>query len=321
MTTASSAPMPSIRNLVSLFAAVFLCATALAAEPPRARHVFIVSFDQGAPAGIEKADMPVFKSMAEEGAHTWEAYTIVPSLTLPSHTSMLTGVGIQKHQVDWNDLVPEKGLVKVPTIFSIAKKSGLVTAMVVAKNKFRTLDLPGSLDAFILPPDPSSASVAAAFADMVGKLKPDLCFIHFGEPDVAGHAHGMFSPEKMKALADSDAALAVVVKAIKDAGLLDTSVIILTADHGGHDRTAEELAQMAKAGLPPQPGTHGSSSPEDVTIPWIAWGAGARKHFTITAAVVQYDTAATALWLLGIPVPESFWGRPVTSAFGSRAGG
>ena len=321
MTTASSAPMPSIRNLVSLFAAVFLCATALAAEPPRARHVFIVSFDQGAPAGIEKADMPVFKSMAEEGAHTWEAYTIVPSLTLPSHTSMLTGVGIQKHQVDWNDLVPEKGLVKVPTIFSIAKKSGLVTAMVVAKNKFRTLDLPGSLDAFILPPDPSSASVAAAFADMIGKLKPDLCFIHFGEPDVAGHAHGMFSPEKMKALADSDAALAVVVKAIKDAGLLDTSVIILTADHGGHDRTAEELAQMAKAGLPPQPGTHGSSSPEDVTIPWIAWGTGVRKHFTITAAVVQYDTAATALWLLGIPVPESFWGRPVTSAFGSRAGG
>ena len=313
--------MLSIRNLASLFAAVFICAMAPASEPPRARHVFIVSFDQGAPAGMEKADMPVFKSMAEEGAHTWEAYTIVPSVTLPAHTSMLTGVGVQKHQVTWNDLDPEKGLVKVPTIFSIAKKSGFATAMVVAKNKFRTLDLPGSLDAFILPADPSSASVAAAFAGMVGKLKPNLCFIHFGEPDVAGHAHGMFSQEKMKALADSDAALAVVVKAIKDAGLLDTSVIILTADHGGHDRSAEEIAQMAKAGLPPQPGTHGSASPEDVTIPWIAWGAGVRKHFTITSAVVQYDTAATAIWLLGIPVPESFWGRPVTSAFDARTGG
>jgi len=30
---------------------------------------------------------------------------------------------------------------------------------------------------------------------------------------------------------------------------------------------------------------------------------------------VQYDTAATALWLLQVPLPESFWGRPVTSAF------
>ena len=37
----------------------------------------------------------------------------------------------------------------------------------------------------------------------------------------------------------------------------------------------------------------------------------------ITAAVVQYDTAATALWLLNVPLPENFWGRPVTSAFQS----
>ena len=312
--------MFSNRSLAGLFLAVFLCAWASAAEPPRAQHVFIVSFDQGAPAGIQKADMPVFKSMAEEGAHTWEAYTIVPSVTLPAHASMLTGVGVQKHQVGWNDLNPEKGLVKVPTIFSIAKKAGLTTAMVVSKEKFHTLELPGSVDSFLLPADHTSASIAAAFAEMVVKLKPNLCLIHFGDPDVAGHAHGMFSPEKMKALADSDTALAAVVKAIKDAGLLDTSVIILTADHGGHDRTAAELAQMAKPGVPPQPGTHGSASPEDVTIPWIAWGTGVHKHFTITAPVIQYDTAATALWLLGIPVPESFWGRPVTTAFDGRTG-
>ncbi len=307
--------MRLFQSLACLLAVSLIFRQATAAESTGVRNVFIVSFDQGAPAGIEKADMPVLKSMASEGAHTWDAFTIVPSLTLPAHTSMLTGVGIQKHQVDWNDLVPEKGLVKVPTIFSIAKREGFVTAMVVAKNKFRTLDLPGSLDAFILPSDPDSSAVAAAFAAMVGKLKPNLCFIHFGEPDVAGHAHGMFSPEKMKALAQSDEALAAIVKAIKDAGLLDTSVIILTADHGGHDRTPEENEQMAKAGKPAQPGTHGSSSPEDVTIPWIAWGKGVRKHFTITAPVVQYDTSATALWLLGIPLPESFWGRPVTSAF------
>jgi len=40
-----------------------------------------------------------------------------------------------------------------------------------------------------------------------------------------------------------------------------------------------------------------------------------RKDFNITAPVVQYDTAATALWLLDFPVPEGFWGRPVPSAF------
>ncbi len=307
--------MSPSRILSGLLAAFFLAGTAPATASPRARHVFIVSFDQGGPASMDKARMPELKRMAAEGAHTWQAFTIVPSLTLPSHTSMLTGVGIQKHQVDWNELEPEKGMVQVPTIFSLAKKQGLTTAMFVAKTKFKTLQLPGSLDAFVVPPSPDAAHVAAAFIAAWEKLRPNLCFIHFGDPDVEGHAHGIYSPEKMRALAECDAALKMVRDAVGRAGLLDSSVFILTADHGGHDRSPEENAARAKAGLPPQPGTHGSSSPEDVTIPWIAWGAGVKSHFTITAPVVQYDTAATALWLLGVPLPESFWGRPVTSAF------
>jgi arylsulfatase A-like enzyme len=155
---------------------------------------------------------------------------------------------------------------------------------------------------------------------MVGKMKPNLCFIHFGEPDVAGHAYGMFSPEKMNALANSDVALGKIVKAIKESGLLETSVIILTADHGGHDVTPEGSGQTSSPGQSPVHGTHGSASAEDVTIPWIAWGTSVRKHLAITAPVVQYDTAATALWLLGISIPENFWGRPVTSAFEEKTG-
>jgi predicted AlkP superfamily pyrophosphatase or phosphodiesterase len=276
-------------------------------EEPRAAHVFIISFDQGAPAGIQKADMPLFKEMVSTGAHSWEASTIVPSLTLPSHTSMLTGVGIQKHQIDWNNYEPGKGLVKVPTIFSLAKEKGFSTAMFVAKEKFQHLNLPGSVDRFVFPKDDNTCgSVARHFAEDVETLKPALCFIHFGDPDVKGHEFGINSPEKMQAFADTDKALKVIRDAVDKAGLTSTSVFILTADHGCHDiKDSNGITR----------GTHGSSSPEDVTIPWVVWGKGVKPGFTITAPVVQYDTAATALWLLGVPVPESFWGRPVTSAF------
>src|SRR5665213_847498 len=140
-------------------------AAVLADNSPRVHHVFIISFDQGNPDLIEKADMPVFHKMAAEGAHTWEAYTIIPSLTLPSHTSMLTGVGPQKHQVLWNDYEPEKGPVKVPTIFSIAKEHGFVTAMFVGKEKFKHLDIPGTVDDFVWPrPEDDAKAVAKAFA-------------------------------------------------------------------------------------------------------------------------------------------------------------
>jgi arylsulfatase A-like enzyme len=54
-----------------------------------------------------------------------------------------------------------------------------------------------------------------------------------------------------------------------------------------------------------------------MSIPWIAWGAGVTPG-EITAPVNTMDSAATTLQLLGVPVPESWIGRPVESAFRGR---
>ena len=280
-----------------------------------AEHVFIVSFDGGKPAVIAESEMPVLKKLAAEGAVTWSAQTIFPSKTLPSHTSMLTGLGPDKHQVLWNNYEPIRGKVKVPTIFSLAKKAdpGLSTALFAGKVKFRHLWLPDSLDRFdfkgIVEDKPvagteeieksvnPSQAVAKSAADYIVEKKPQLCFIHFADPDSAGHKSGWGSPEQKEAFKVSDQALSQIVKAIADAGLSDSSVIIISADHGGHDKG------------------HGENIPEDMTIPWIVSGHVVKKNFAITQPVTTYDTAATALWLLGIPLPAEFDGKPVKQAF------
>jgi len=291
--------------LIGLFAFQLFCQPVSAA--PRVKYVFIISFDQGNPSLIERTDMPTFHEMEANGARAREAYTIVPPLTLPSHTSMLTGVGIQKHQITWNDYRPTNGIVKVPTIFSLAKERGLKTAMFVGKEKFKHLELPGTIDELVWPqPDDDAKSVAHAFATEFGKTKPNLCFIHFRDPDTVGHKTGAYSKEKIQALKDCDDALRTIKDAIAAAGVLDQSVLILTADHGSHDSKDKDGKTI---------GSHGDARPEDVLIPWVAWGKGVKKNFAITAPVVQYDTAATALWLLRVPLPEHFWGRPITSAF------
>lgn len=287
-----------------------LVAFAIAASTASARkveHVFVVSFDQTGPTDVAGADMPVYKAMAAEGAHTWEAFTIVPSITLPSHVSMLTGVGIQKHQIQWNDIwTPEKPRLSVPTMFELAKARGLTTAAFASKQKFKIFETRGGIDRFEVVENGSNPAVAAAAIKAISELKPNLCFVHFGEPDAMGHKFGVESPEKKRSLAEADAALKALRDAVSAAGIADTSVFILTADHGGHDVVNQEGRTV---------GTHGSADPADVLIPWIAWGADVKPRFEITAAVVQYDTAATALWLLGVDIPESFWGRPVKSAF------
>lgn len=296
------------RMMVALMAVLLLAGllgnSSWAAGTRRAQHVFIISFDQGGGDIIRSQPAPEFKKMFADGAATWRAYTIVPSITLPSHTSMLTGVGIQEHQIDWNDYQPDRGVVQVPTIFSLAKKQGLSTAMFVGKEKFKHLVLPNSVDTFFV--GGSSGEIAAEFAKQIGKLKPDLCFIHFAEIDGTGHKYGVGSPEQVKAVADCDAALTVIRNAVKKAGLEDSSVFILTADHGAHPN-------INKDGTLSSP--HGNSKHSDVDIPWVAWGKGVKKNFAISAPVLTYDTAATAIWLLGVPVPESFWGKPVVSAF------
>jgi predicted AlkP superfamily pyrophosphatase or phosphodiesterase len=288
-----------------------------AVAAPRAEHVFIISIDGGKPAVIEQSKMPVLEQFVAGGAHTWVANTIFPSKTLPSHTSMLTGVGPDKHKILWNDWTPTNGMVQVPTVFSEAKKVGRSTAMFVGKEKFRHLLLPDSVDKFDYNRAASGEVVKTAtdgtkvekegtvFAKTVAKdaaayilaKKPELCFIHLTDPDAAGHKYGWGSPEQITALANTDAALGVILKAIGKAGIAEQSVILITADHGGHQRG------------------HGLNIPEDMNIPWIAWGKGVKKGFLITAPVTTYDTAATALWLLDVPRPASFDGQPVTSAF------
>lgn len=272
--------------------------TAAPLPPPPAgvRHVFVVSLDGGKPAVIKESRMPSLTAMVAQGAHTWQAQTTFPSITLTSHTSMLTGVGPEKHKILWNDWLPERGMVTVPTIFALARQAGQTTAMFVGKPKFLHLFVPRTLNEFSLP-EYHARSVSEAAARYIVAKKPNLCFIHFADPDEAGHAHGWGSPEQKEAFAASDAALKTVQDALRRAGIEKTSVVIVSADHGGHAKT------------------HGTNSPDDMTIPWIAWGAGVRPGHAITAPITTYDTAATALWLLGVPVPEGLDGKPVTNAF------
>lgn len=286
-------PKPLRRSLAPL-ALLLSALPALAA--PRAQHVLIVSLDGGKPAVIQQSQMPVLMSMVRTGAATWTAKTTLPSVTLIAHTSMLTGVKPAKHHIDWDDWQPKKGVVQVPTIFELAKQRGLTTALFAGKKKFRHLERPNSLDTTYIKTS-DAIPIAKLAAKAIKQAKPSLCFVHFPDTDGAGHKYGWGSPEQMQAFADEDKALGILQKAIQEAGIAPTTVMIVTADHGGHRKI------------------HGTKSPEDMNIPWVASGASVRQGVALHGPVSTWDTAATALWLLDVPVPPSFDGKAVAEAF------
>lgn len=264
-------------------------------------HVIIISIDGLRPDAISRYRAHTLQRLLREGAFSLSAQTISPSRTLPSHTSMLTGLPPAEHGVTWNsDQTTTRGMVEATTVFEVAKGAGLQTAAFFSKSKFHHLQKPGTLDHTEAPSGLNFLMATETIEATVRYLRherPHLLFVHIAEPDYAGHTIGWMSFVYGWAVRRADGAVARLLEAAERAFGSGNYTVLLTADHGGHGRT------------------HGTDDPRDMTIPWIAWGRGVRAG-EITARPLQtMDTAATALWLLGIERPEYWIGEPIRAAF------
>lgn len=279
------------------------CAAGFTPAQPRpgalARHVIVISIDGLRPDAIQAAGAQNLQRMMGEGAYSLQARTIMPSRTLPSHTSMITGVTPAVHGITWNDeQVEAQGRVRVSTMFDMADSAHLHTAAFFGKAKFRHLIHPDAPDEVEAPRGLEVVMASRITQDVVHYLRfrrPDLLFVHLPDPDIAGHSAGWMSLPYRWAVRRADAAVEQIRRAAVRAFDGDV-VIIVTADHGGHGRD------------------HGTEADTDVLIPWIIWGPNVETG-RIAARIDTFDTAATALWILGVPVPNRWEGRPVATAF------
>ena len=313
------------------------------ASTGRAAHVVIISIDGLRPDALTTAPCRNLLALIRRGAHSPEAETIDRSLTLPSHSSMLTGLN-GRHGITWNE--DPGGATTHPTVFSIARQAGLSTAAMFSKPKFHYLLPPGSahwiygprrsgpttpapatdcaspegtkpessppppakrevsgqVEVVVSSPTASSAvSVAEAFSAEWSKHQYQLTFIHFGDPDGAGHGYGWMSPEYLSAVRNADQAVGIVIESIQKAGCADTTAIIVTSDHGGSGKVHFHPEIHRKA--------------EDVTIPWICTGPGVPAGLTIDRTILTQDTAPTVLAFLGLKAPAGIDGRVVEELF------
>jgi len=261
---------------------------------PRPVRALILSIDGFRPDTIELTPMRNLQALMQESAYSLVAQTIYPSATLPAHSSMLTGLCPDKHGVDWNDYRPDKGYANGIDIFDLTHAAGLRTVMVVGKEKLRQVTEPESTDVFEFIND-RDVVIAARVAELIPQGF-GLMFVHFPTPDWMGHEYGWLSPEQYSVLFRADEALQTILDALQAAGMREDTLIIVTADHGGHGTT------------------HGSSRLEDMIIPWIMAGPGV-GHMVLSTAVNTTDTAATVAWALGLPLQPEWDGRPVLEAF------
>jgi predicted AlkP superfamily pyrophosphatase or phosphodiesterase len=252
-------------------------------RPPAApKRVVIISEDGLRPDALSPELTPRHVALIHEGARA-KAETIPESDTLPSHASMLSGVGAREHGLWWNSYQSNRGFIHVPTIFSVAHEKGLSTAMIVGKPKLKHIAIPGTVDHYERP-SYLCGGVAKRAGEYFASNKPDLMFVHFSDPDEFGHSHGWLSKEYMRAVHASDRCLATLLSAIDVSGLADSTLVIVTADHGGHGKKHSD-GHVAV----------------DRAIPWIVRGPGVGHGVVLDETVETVDTAATTLAALGLP--------------------
>lgn len=251
---------------------------------PIKRKVILISIDGMRPDGFLACGNPFAEEMRKQGAYTLDATTCVPPVTLPCHMALFHSVPPQRHGTLTNDYVPM--LSPVQGLFEQIRSCGGRNAIFWGWEPLRDVAKPLSMEVgeFVcaLKTENSDEYLADRAILCAKEKKPDFIFLYMVETDEkGGHAHGWMSEEYCKIIGT---AVEQVKKVLAACG--DEYTVLVTADHGGHDRM------------------HGLEIPEDMTIPMFFFGpefpAGRELH-----DLHILDLAPTVTDIMGLPaVPE-----------------
>jgi predicted AlkP superfamily pyrophosphatase or phosphodiesterase len=228
-----------------------------------------------------KAEMPNIHALAAIGARAMSMKAVAPSVTWPNHTTLVTGVTPAVHGVVGNNyydrakkkqitlifdpVLDKEDIVKVPTIYDVAKANGLHTAALNwpasrnAKNldwttpevhkaelyqKYTTpavLDLcrengfslvdemfPGGVRKREFETDANNLRV---FKLLIAHKRPNLALLHIGNTDHVQHEKGPKSPDAYAAIKQADERVGEIWQELQK-DFPGHATLFVVSDHG-----------------------------------------------------------------------------------------
>jgi hypothetical protein len=307
-----------------------LAQPALAADP---EYVISISVDGLGSTYLQSllatpSQVPNFNRLKTEGAFTFNArddYNITE--TLQNHVTMVTARGVYEGNTNpatttghyWSvngelggtTIHQNRSNRYVASVFDVAHDNGLKTGMYATKTKFNLLDY--SYDATNGAPnvtygkdkidsavvlDQNSSGMMAAYRPVMQSANPfNYSFVHFADPDKAGHTYNWGSANYNTAVKTVDGYLGQIFSDIAGNALLaGNTAIILTADHGGTGTGHGDPALAL-----------------DYTIPFMVWGPGV----TPGADLYALNSATRLDPLTGRPL-YSAMPQPIRNADGAN---
>ena len=252
------------------------------------KKVILISIDGMRPDGLKKCGNPYLDELIKESSYTFSARTVIPSVTLPCHVSLFHSVTPERHGTTTNTYMPQ--VRPISGLFEQIASCRKISVMCYGWEPLRDVSRPGSLksaeyiNAYLK--DNTDGLLTEKAISYVKDFQPDFVFLYMVETDEkGGHDNGWMSDEYLKCISN---AIDNVKKVIEAAG--DEYSVIVTADHGGHDRT------------------HGTEMPEDMTIPMIFHGSEFEKGKDL-GQISILDIAPTIADILNVPKAVEWEGK------------
>lgn len=289
-----------------LLCALLISCSGTQKQTPRAKHVILLGFDAMSARGVQRAHTPNFNKMIENGAVSTQARCIRSTSSSQNWMSMVSGTIIEMHGVTDNDWEAEtktiepavknkKGLF--PTIFETIKTQrpdAKVYMFYEWTGQDRMYDI-SMVDKAVTGLD-YDQTLQQSF-DAFLQDKPEFLFVSINQTDHIGHETGHESKEYFDTITHFDEMVGDFINKLEAAGLMDETVVIVTADHGGLGKS------------------HGGDSEAELEIPIIMYGAGVTKGKVMERTNLICDIAATVGGLLGVEMPQECVGKFISEAF------
>lgn len=263
--------------------------------------------------GYERSTTPSIDALARQGTLFENAFTSAP-LTLPAHTSLLTGLYPTRTAVRDNgffragdelvllsESLKAQGFKTAAFVsgFPLNRRFGLDQGFDVYDDRTSAHGLP----AHHYPERPAVATAEAAVNWLRGSSSPFFLFVHLFDPHAPYRRHDAY-PELAPydaEIAYADAAVGRLVAAMDDLNLREKTLIVVTADHG------ESLGEHGEP-------THGVFLYDStLRVPLIICGAGSAVGSREKKLASLVDVYPTVLSALRIPLSPGLDGRELFS--------
>ena len=261
-------------RLPAVFVVSLLSCAALAAQRPQ--HVVVISVDALRPVeyvhpGENGPKIPTLREMVRGGCASPGVTGVFPTLTVPSHTTMVTGRYPAEHGIDsgapldpfdrtTTGISYHAEVIKTPTLWDVARKAGVTTGAVYWPATvgapidhlipflgigsdgdlaaLRAMGTPGLVREVeeqygrVRPDSLDDTQLAQAAAYILTKYRPNLLLVRLVTLDLVQHLFGPGSPPARATLEKIDAHLAFLRKAAAKAGIEDSTAWVILSDHG-----------------------------------------------------------------------------------------